>query len=141
MRKLTRTQLGPVKLGPLKSGELRDLTLDELGELLEAAQLLAGRRRPIAIAGVHVRAVRGATQLEVDERDHMLERVAEMVTDVMTANGLEVDDFISVIFTATERPGLGVPGVRRPPARLRRRPADLRARARDRRARCRGWCG
>src|SRR5207342_1084265 len=31
----------------------------------------------------------------------MLERVAEMVTDVMAANGLEVDDFISVIFTAT----------------------------------------
>src|SRR5688500_3450921 len=31
----------------------------------------------------------------------MLERVAEMVTDVMDANGLEVDDFISVIFTAT----------------------------------------
>ena len=34
-------------------------------------------------------------------RDHMLERVAEMVTDVMASNGLEVDDFISVIFTAT----------------------------------------
>ena len=48
-----------------------------------------------------VRAVRGATQLEEDSRDHMLERVAEMVTDVMTANGLEVDDFISVVFTAT----------------------------------------
>ena len=48
-----------------------------------------------------VRAVRGATQLDDDSRDHMLERVAEMVTDVMAANGLEVDDFISVIFTAT----------------------------------------
>ena len=48
-----------------------------------------------------MRAVRGATQLETDERDHMLERVAEMVTDVMTSNGLDVDDFISVIFTAT----------------------------------------
>ncbi|ABL82003.1 MULTISPECIES: chorismate mutase [unclassified Nocardioides] len=47
------------------------------------------------------RAVRGATQLDADVRDHMLERVAEMVVDVMTANGLEVDDFISVIFTAT----------------------------------------
>jgi chorismate mutase len=50
---------------------------------------------------VAVRAIRGATQLEEDARDHMLERVAEMVTDVMTANGLEVDDFISVVFTAT----------------------------------------
>ena len=48
-----------------------------------------------------VRAVRGATQLDEDVRDHMLERVAEMVTDVMDANGLDVDDFISVIFTAT----------------------------------------
>ena len=48
-----------------------------------------------------VRAVRGATQLDADDREHMLERVAEMVTDVMEANALEVDDFISVIFTAT----------------------------------------
>ncbi len=39
VRRLTRTQLGPVRLGSLKPGELRDLTLDELGELLEAAQL------------------------------------------------------------------------------------------------------
>ncbi len=48
-----------------------------------------------------VRAVRGATQLDDDRRDHMLERVAEMVTDVMAVNELGVDDFISIIFTAT----------------------------------------
>ena len=48
-----------------------------------------------------MRAVRGATQLEKDDRDHMLDRVAEMVLDVMESNGLVVDDFISVIFTAT----------------------------------------
>ena len=45
--------------------------------------------------------MRGATQLDEDDRDHMLERVAEMVLDAMEANGLVVDDFISVIFTAT----------------------------------------
>jgi chorismate mutase len=50
---------------------------------------------------VAVRAVRGATQLEHDGREHLLERVAEMVTDVMEVNDLGVDDFISVIFTAT----------------------------------------
>ena len=50
---------------------------------------------------VAVRAVRGATQLEEDLRDHLLERVAEMVTDVMTSNDLTVDDFISIIFTST----------------------------------------
>ena len=48
-----------------------------------------------------VRAVRGATQLESDTREHMLERVAEMVRDVMESNELVVDDFISIIFTAT----------------------------------------
>jgi chorismate mutase len=31
----------------------------------------------------------------------MLDRVAEMVLDVMEANELSVDDFISIIFTAT----------------------------------------
>jgi chorismate mutase len=50
---------------------------------------------------VSVRAVRGATQLVDDTREQMLDRVAEMVTEVMSANRLEVDDFISVIFTAT----------------------------------------
>jgi len=50
---------------------------------------------------VPVRAVRGATQLVSDTREEMLDRVAEMVTEVMSANQLEVDDFISVIFTAT----------------------------------------
>ena len=48
-----------------------------------------------------VRAVRGATQLDSDDREHMLDRVAEMVLDVMASNDLTVDDFISVIFTAT----------------------------------------
>ena len=49
-----------------------------------------------------VRAVRGATQLEEDVREHMLDRVAELVNEVMAANGLTVDDFISIIFTSTD---------------------------------------
>jgi chorismate mutase len=48
-----------------------------------------------------VRAIRGASQLEEDTREHMLERVAEMVRDVMASNALQVDDFISIVFTAT----------------------------------------
>lgn len=48
-----------------------------------------------------VRAVRGATQLDQDTREHMHERVAEMVREVMAANGLHVDDFISILFTST----------------------------------------
>ena len=39
VRRLTRTQIGPVVLRGLLSGEMRDLTLDELGDLLDSAQL------------------------------------------------------------------------------------------------------
>jgi 23S rRNA pseudouridine2605 synthase len=39
VRKLTRTAIGPVSLGTLKPGHLRELTLDELGVLLDGAQL------------------------------------------------------------------------------------------------------
>jgi 23S rRNA pseudouridine2605 synthase len=39
VRRLTRTAIGPVVLNRLKSGEMRDLTLDELGSLLDSAQL------------------------------------------------------------------------------------------------------
>jgi chorismate mutase len=50
---------------------------------------------------VRVRAVRGATQLDHDTKEHMHERVSEMVREVMGANGLTVDDFISILFTST----------------------------------------
>ena len=39
VRRLTRTAIGPVQLDRLPSGEMRDLTLAELGELLDAAKL------------------------------------------------------------------------------------------------------
>ena len=48
-----------------------------------------------------VRAVRGAIQLDRDERDHLLESVRELVGAVLEANPFDVDDLISVIFTAT----------------------------------------
>jgi chorismate mutase len=51
---------------------------------------------------VAVRAVRGATQLEVDEREHLLGRVAELITAVLEANDLTPDDLISVLFTVTD---------------------------------------
>jgi len=50
---------------------------------------------------VAVRAVRGATQLDVDEREHLLERVAELMREVLRTNDLENDDLISIVFTAT----------------------------------------
>lgn len=39
VRRLTRTAIGPVRVGQLKSGQLRELTSDEVGQLLDAAGL------------------------------------------------------------------------------------------------------
>jgi chorismate mutase len=50
---------------------------------------------------VSVRAVRGATQLERDDREHLLERTAELVRLVLECNDLDDEDLISIWFTAT----------------------------------------
>jgi chorismate mutase len=50
---------------------------------------------------VAVLAVRGATQVDADDRDQILEATAELVTEVMARNALTTEDVISVIFTAT----------------------------------------
>ncbi|HEV7936113.1 MAG TPA: chorismate mutase [Actinomadura sp.] len=48
-----------------------------------------------------VRALRGATQVDADDRDQILEATTELVTEVMTRNTLTTEDVISVIFTVT----------------------------------------
>lgn len=48
-----------------------------------------------------VRAVRGATQLDLDDRDHLLDRTSEMVQAVLDRNQLDQHQLISIIFTAT----------------------------------------
>jgi chorismate mutase len=48
-----------------------------------------------------VRAVRGAVQINADEREAILEGTAELVTEVMARNELAPGDVISVLFTAT----------------------------------------
>lgn len=48
-----------------------------------------------------VRALRGAIQLEVDERAHLLDGVRTLFQEVLAANGLSQDDLVSVLFTAT----------------------------------------
>ena len=48
-----------------------------------------------------VRAIRGAIQLDANEREAILEGTTELVSEVMTRNGLATEDVISVLFTAT----------------------------------------
>jgi chorismate mutase len=49
-----------------------------------------------------VRALRGATTLDVDERDHLIARTQELMAAVFERNSLTEDDLISIVFTATD---------------------------------------
>jgi chorismate mutase len=51
---------------------------------------------------VTVRAVRGATQVEANDRDEIIAATAELVRAVLDRNGLDPDALISVIFTMTQ---------------------------------------
>lgn len=48
-----------------------------------------------------VRAIRGAIQLDVDEREHLLTATRELVTAVLEANGITADALVSILFTVT----------------------------------------
>lgn len=48
-----------------------------------------------------MRAIRGATQVDANERGSILEATAELVGAVLARNELLVDDVISVLFTTT----------------------------------------
>jgi len=50
---------------------------------------------------VVVRAIRGAVQVDANEREAILEATAELVAEVLSRNDLTPDDVISVLFTAT----------------------------------------
>jgi chorismate mutase len=49
-----------------------------------------------------IRALRGATTLDVDEKEHMFERVIRLFEQLFDLNEIVHDDVISVILTATD---------------------------------------
>ena len=48
-----------------------------------------------------VRAIRGAVQLDADDREHLLASVDELIRAILEQNRLHTDDLISMLFTAT----------------------------------------
>jgi chorismate mutase len=48
-----------------------------------------------------VRAIRGAIQIDANERDLILEGTSELVREVMSRNDVDDADLISIVFTAT----------------------------------------
>jgi chorismate mutase len=49
-----------------------------------------------------VRALRGATTLDVDTPEHMHERVQALLREMLDRNGAHHDDVVSILFTATD---------------------------------------
>lgn len=49
-----------------------------------------------------VRALRGATTVDVDEKTHVHERVVALLEQMFERNAIDHDDVISVVFTATD---------------------------------------
>lgn len=48
-----------------------------------------------------VRAIRGAIQLDTDEREHLLKSTAELLSKTLHANDIDTSQLISILFTAT----------------------------------------
>ncbi|MGH9302787.1 MAG: chorismate mutase [Acidimicrobiales bacterium] len=49
-----------------------------------------------------LRALRGATTIEVDSTEQINERVQALIRTLLERNGVEHEDIVSIIFTATE---------------------------------------
>ena len=49
-----------------------------------------------------MRALRGATTVDVDEKDHLFERVITLFEALFDRNDIDHDDIVSVIITATD---------------------------------------
>ena len=61
-----------------------------------------------------LQAVRGATQVDVDDKQVVLAASRELVEKVVAENGLSADDIVSIVFTATRTSSASRP--RSPPA-------------------------
>jgi len=48
-----------------------------------------------------IRAIRGATQLDSDDRDHLLVSVEELIREIFAQNEVDTDRLVSMILTAT----------------------------------------
>lgn len=48
-----------------------------------------------------MRAIRGAIQLDIDEREHLLKSTAELLSKMLHANDIDSGQLVSILFTAT----------------------------------------
>ena len=51
---------------------------------------------------MHVRALRGATTVDVDEPAHITERIVALLTEMLARNEVDHDNLVSIVFTTTK---------------------------------------
>ena len=51
--------------------------------------------------GKVLRAIRGATTLDIDAQEEVIKKTQELLGEVFTKNDLEEDDVVSIVFTTT----------------------------------------
>lgn len=61
------------------------------------------------MSGERMRALRGATTLDADDKPHLIERTQELVDALLARNDLAEDDLVSIVFTATDDVRAGFP--------------------------------
>ncbi len=54
------------------------------------------------MSSARVRAIRGATTVDHDTREEVIARTQELVAEIVARNGIEDDDMVSILFTATD---------------------------------------
>lgn len=54
------------------------------------------------MSAARVRAIRGATTVDADTREQVIERTKELVREVVARNAIDTEDLISILFTATD---------------------------------------
>jgi len=50
---------------------------------------------------MRVRGIRGATQIDTDNPEQIIDSVSELLTQMLSANQIAIEDLISIIFTST----------------------------------------
>ena len=51
---------------------------------------------------MRVQGIRGATTCAVDTREEIVARTKDLISEMLTRNGVETDDVVSVVLTATD---------------------------------------
>ena len=108
--RLVRTRIGPLSDTSLAPGKWRRLSPAEVRSLAAAA---AGRptgdgrdraTAPLTSPSMAstVRALRGATTVDADTVEQITERTQVLVSTMLERNGVDKEDLISIVFTATD---------------------------------------